>query len=161
MQAVAIVAGLLLLGGGAFAVTRALSRSTSPQRNATPPSTTAAAPTTTLPAKPFPARVVAGELGRPARGLDAPGAEAALVAWLGAFQAQDATTVSLGIGGESRLPDLAEIGSAATPADLDAVTCNVFGSGTWVCRAGAVTSAKHKVEIADTPDGWRVLGWFG
>lgn len=162
VQAIAIVVGLLVLGGGAFAVTRALSSPTRAERPI--PSTTPtrhAAPSTTLAARPLPARVVAGELGHPAQGIDAPNAAAALVAWLRAFQFQDATTVSLGIGAQSRLPDLAEIGSASTPSDLDAVTCNVFGSGTWVCRAGTVTTAQHKVEVAGTPEGWRVLGWYG
>lgn len=160
VHAVVLVVLLLVLGGAAFAITRALSRNGPTAQGSTTTITTSATPTTVI-VRAFTDRLVAGELGRPPEGLDAVSAQAALHAWLAGFQSQDAGIVAHGIDDESRLMDLAEIGSRSSPTDLDAITCNPFGNSVWRCKAGAVTAPSQRIEVTKTPGGWRIRGWIG
>lgn len=161
VHSLVLVVLLLVLGGGAFAITRALSRS-GPTAHGTSSTTTAyttyTTPSTTL-VRSFADRLVEGELGRAPEGIQAPSARTALQVWLAGFQSQDADLVSRGMDDQSRLKDLAEIGSRSSPADLDAIGCNSFGSGMWRCHAGAVTSPEERIEVTKVADGWRIRGW--
>lgn len=165
VHALVLVLALLVLGVGAFAVTRALSRPSTPTHGASSSPTAAitstAAPTTTAAAPSFAARLVAGDLGRSSVGIDAASAQDGLHVWLTGFQDHDSGIVSSGIDTQSRLMDLAEIGTASTQADLDQIKCQAFGSGRWRCKVGAVTSGARRVEVSKSATGWRVRGWIG
>lgn len=160
VHAIVLVAVLVVLGGAAFVVTRALSGSGPPPRAATssaPPQTT---PPTTVPQPTFSDLLVSGAMGRSDDGLAAGSAREALAAWLAGYQREDAAVVARGIDDESRLIELAEIGSRSVPADVDRIDCSAFGTGTWRCKVGAVTSATRRVEVSRTSTGWHVRGWY-
>lgn len=161
VHAVVLVVALLLLGGTAFAVTRALSRSAPVEHAAASSTTVQSTAPATAPAPTFADRLVSGALGRPADGLAAGSAKEALAAWLAGYQRADADVVASGIDDNSLLMDLAEIGSRSVPADVDKVDCASFGAGTWRCKAGGVTPGVKRVEVVRTASGWRVRGWYG
>jgi len=113
-------------------------------------------PTTGRPA-PFSQRLVSGSIGRASEGLDALTAEDALSAFLGAVAAQDVATVRLGLDSESRPAEIAEIFDILGPTPATLVECSATGPDSFVCRSHRPTP--RGVELARTPQGWRVRGW--